>query len=91
MYFKKHGEKTGNPSITIYVSEIKNRITFKKTTGYSLELLTPEMIKSLGSNRSETTKDKNGKNVPYLEIMDVVLVHCNIFNNDYQQNSRVNY
>ena len=75
----------------MYVSEIENRITFKITTGYSLQLLTPETVKSLESNRSETTKDRNGENVPYLEIMDVVLVHSNIVSNDYQQDSRVNY
>ena len=36
-------------------------------------------------------KTKNGENVPHLEITEVVLVHCNIVNNDYQQNSRVLY
>ena len=36
-------------------------------------------------------KDKNGENVPNLEITEVVLVHCNIINNDYQQDSRVLY
>ena len=35
------------------------------------------------------TKDKNGENVSHLEITEVVLVHCYIANNDYQQNSRV--
>ena len=35
------------------------------------------------------TKDKNDENVPHLEITEVVLVHCNTVNNDYQQNSRV--
>ena len=37
------------------------------------------------------TKDENGKDVPQLEITEVVLIHCNIFNNDYQQDSRVLY
>ena len=46
-------------------------------------------MKWLGSTENKTTKDKNGKNVPYLEITEVVLVHCNIVNNDYQQDSRV--
>ena len=46
-------------------------------------------MKLLGSIKSKITKDKNGENVPYLEIIDVVLVHCNIANNDYQQDSRV--
>ena len=46
-------------------------------------------MKLLGSIKSKITKDKNGENVPYLEIIDVVLVHYNIANNDYQQDSRV--
>ena len=45
----------------------------------------------LGSTENKTTKDKNGENVPHLEITEVVLVHCNIFKNDYQQDSRVLY
>ena len=36
-------------------------------------------------------KDKNGENVPRIEIIEVVLVHCNMINNDYQQDSRVLY
>ena len=59
--------------------------------GYSLELLTPETLKLLGSAKNKITKDKNGENGPYLEIIKVVLVHCNIVNNDYQQDSRVLY
>ena len=45
----------------------------------------------LGSTKSKITKDKNGENVPYLEITEVVLIHCNVDNNSYQQNSRVLY
>ena len=45
----------------------------------------------LGSTENKITKDKNGENVPHLEITKVVLVHCNIVNNDYQQDSRVLY
>ena len=88
---KKHGENTDNPSIRIYVNKIENRITFKIKTRYSLELLTPETMKLLGSTENKITKDKNGENVPHLEITEVVLVHCNIVNNDYQQDSRVLY
>ena len=73
--FKKYGENTGNPSIRIYVNKIKNRITFKIKTGYYLELLTPETMKLLGSTENKTTKDKNGENVPHLEITEVALVH----------------
>ena len=82
---KKHWEKIGNPSIEICINKIENRITFKIKTGYYLELLTPETMKLLGSSENEITKDKNGENVPHLEIAEVVLVHCNIVNSDYQQ------
>ena len=42
-----------------------------------------------GGTENEITKDKNRENVLHLEIAEVVLVHCNIDNNDYQQGSRV--
>ena len=64
-------------------------ITFEIKTGYYLELLTPETKKLLGSTKSKITKNENGENVPHLEITEVALVHCNIFNNNYPQNSRV--
>ena len=88
---KKHGEDIDKPSALIYVNKIENRVTFKIKNGYSLELLTPETMKLLGSTENKTTKNKNGENVPHLEITEVVLVHCNIVNNDYQQDSRVLY
>ena len=43
----------------------------------------------LRSTKSKITKNENGENVPYLEITEVVLVHCNTVNNNYQQNSRI--
>ena len=48
-------------------------------------------MKLLGSTKNKITKDKNGENVPLPEITEVVLVHCNMVNNDYQQDSRVLY
>ena len=48
-------------------------------------------MKLLGSTENKITKDKNGKNVPHLESTVVALVHCDIVNNDYQQDSRVLY
>ena len=48
-------------------------------------------MKLLGSTESKITKDKNGENVPHLEIVELVLVHCNLVNNDYQQDSRILY
>ena len=50
-------------------------ITFKIKTGYYLELLTPETVKLLGRTKSKITKDRNGENVPHLEITEVKLVH----------------
>ena len=46
-------------------------------------------MKLLGSTQSKINKDKNGENVPNLEITEVILVHCNIINNNHQQDSRV--
>ena len=86
---ENYGKNTDYPSIRKCVNKVENRITFK--TGYSIELLTPETIKLLGSTENKITKDKNGENVPHLEITEVVLVHFNIVNNDYQQDSRVLY
>ena len=87
--FLKNSESVDNPSIRIYVNNIENRITFKIKSGYYLELLTPETVKLLGSTESKITKDKSGENVPHLEVVEIVLVHCNLVNNDYQQNSRI--
>ena len=88
---KKQEGKTGNPSISILLSKIENRITFGIKTWYYFELWMPQTMKSFASTKSKITKDKNGENVPHLEITEVVLVHCNIVNNDYQQVSRVFY
>ena len=88
---KKHEKSTDNSSIKIYVSKIENRVTLRIKTGFYLELLTPETMKLLWSTTSKLTKDKNGENLPNLEITEVVLVHCNFVNNDYQHNSRALY
>ena len=48
-------------------------------------------MKLLGSTKNKISKDKNRENVPHLEITEVVLVHCNMVNNDYQHDSRVLY
>ena len=70
---------------------MENRVTFKIKNGYHLELLTPETMKLLGGTESKITKDENGENVPHLEIVELVLIHCNLVNNNYQQNSRILY
>ena len=74
--------------LRIYVNEIENRIPFKIKSRYYLEFLTPETMKWLRSTEIKITKDEN---VSHLEITEVVLVHFNFFNNDYQKDSTVLY
>ena len=88
---KKHETVTDNPSTTIYVNKIENRITFNIRAGYYLELIMPETMELLGSTKSKIAKDEHGENVPHLEIAEVVLVHCSTVNTYYQQDSRVLY
>ena len=88
---KKHSENIDDPSIKIYVNKVENRITFKIKNGYYLELLTPETMKLLGRTESKMTKDEDGENVPHLENVELALVHCNLVDNGYQQDSRILY
>ena len=77
--------------VLIYVNEINNRIVFKIKSGYKLELLSKETMKLLGSTSNPIDKDKNSELVPKLESVDLVLVHCNVVNNSYQQASKVSF
>ena len=86
---KKHETFTENPPIQIYPTKIKDRIVFRIKTGYKLELLTPETMRLLRSTKKDVDKDKDGENVPKLESVEVVLVHCNLVKNDYQHLSKV--
>ena len=90
---KKHETvtDTDNPPVQIDVNEIRNRIIFKINTGYKLELLSEETIQLLGSSKKVIDKNKNGELLPRLETVEVVLVHCNLVNNNYQQASKVIY
>ena len=75
-FIKKHETLADNPPVRVYVTKyVENRITLKIKMGYYLQVLTPETMKLLGSNKSKITKDKNDENVPLLEITEVVLVH----------------
>ena len=56
-----HEENIDKPSVHVYVNGIENRITFKIKDRYSLELLTPETMKLLGSTENKVTKHKNGE------------------------------
>ena len=69
---KKHQTVTDNPPIRIYRNRKENRITFKIKRGYYLELVTPVVMKLLGSTKSKIVKNKNGLNVPHIQIPEVV-------------------
>ena len=86
---KKHETIDKVSPVLIYVNEINNRIVFKIKSGYKLELLSKETLKFLGSTSNSIDKDKNSELVPKLESVDLVLVHCNVVNNSYQQASKV--
>ena len=88
---KKHKTIGETAPILIYANTITNRIVFKIKTGYKLELLSKETMKLLGSAKDTIDADENSENVPRLENVEVVLVHCNLVNNSYQQHSRVLY
>ena len=82
---------TENPSVQIYPNKIRNRIVFKIKTGYKQELLSSETMKLLGSRNKNVDQDidQGREDVPKLESVEVVLVHCNLVNNNYQQASKV--
>ena len=86
---KRHETIGENAPILIYTDTINNRIVFKIKSGYKLELLSKETMKLLGRTKETIDADKNSENVPKLENVEVVLVHCNLVNNAYQQHSRV--
>ena len=86
---KKHETIGENAPILIYTNTINNRIVFKIKNRYKLELLSKETMKLLGSTKNIIDADKNSENVPKLENVEVVLVHCNLVNNACQQHSTV--
>ena len=89
MLFIKHETIADNLLLQICPNKIENTIVFKVKTGYKLELLSPEIKKLLGSAKKDIDKDKDGEDVPKLESVAVVLVHCNLVNNSYLQESKV--
>ena len=48
-------------------------------------------MKLLGSTERKITKDRNGENVPHLEIVELVLIHCNLVNNNYMHLFQTNH
>ena len=86
---KKHETIAYNSPVQICVNKIKTRIVFKIKTDYKLELSFSETMKLLGSSKEYLDQDKDGEDVPKLESVEVILVHCNLVNNNYQQAPKV--
>ena len=86
---KKHETIADNPPVQIYVNKIKNRIVFKIKTRYKLELPSEETMQLLGSSKKDIDQNKDGEIMQKLGIVEVVLVHCHLVNNSYQQASKL--
>ena len=82
---KKHETIADDPPVQIYVNKIKSRVFFKIKTGYKFEFLSKETVQLLGSKNKDIDQNKDGKDQPKLESVEVVLVHCNLVNSNYQQ------
>ena len=89
IHHSKHETITNNPPVQIYANKIKNSIAFKIKTNYKLELLSKETLKPLGRTKQVTDKDKNSENVPKLEAVEGILMHCNVVKSNCQQESKV--
>ena len=85
----KHETIADNPPVQVYVNKIQSRIIFEIKTGYKLELLTKETMQLLGNSKKDIDQNKNEEIGPRLETVEVVLVHWNLANNNYQQSSKV--
>ena len=86
---KKYRTLTTISPFHVYINRINNRLVLKVKDGYKLETQMPETMKLLGSTKKLIDKTKYGENVPSLEVVEVVLVQCNLVDNQYQQKSEV--
>ena len=82
---KKYETLAQNSAVQICSNKIQNRIVFKIKTGYKLEFLSQETLELLGSTKTDVDQDKDGKDGPKLESVEVVLVRYNLVNNNCQQ------
>ena len=85
VYHKKKETLSSNPTISICINRINNRLLLKIKYEYKLKLQTPETKKLFGSTKNVINKTKNGENVPISEVVKVVLVQCYLADNQYQQ------
>ena len=74
-----------------YINRVNKGLVFKKKDGYKLELQALETIKLFCSTKILIDKTKNVENVLSLEVVEVILVQCNLVDNQYQQKSEVLY
>ena len=79
------------PPIHFHFNIIDKRSVFKIKDGYKVELQMPERMKLFGSTKKLIDKTKNRSNLPCLEAVEVVLVHYNLVDNQYQLNCEVLY
>ena len=86
---KNHETLTKNSPIRVYINRINNRLVFQIKDGYKLKLQTSEIMKLFGSSKKLIGKTKTREKLPSLEVVEVVLVQCNLVDNPYQQNSEV--
>ena len=82
---KKHETLTETPRVHVHINGINNRLVFKVKDGFKLELQTPEAMKLFGSTQKLTDKTKNGEKVSSLELVEVVLVLCNLVDNHFKK------
>ena len=87
----KHETLPTIPPIHVYINRINNRLVLKIKNRYKLELRMPEAMKLFGSTKKLTNKTKNVENMPSLQVVEVVLVQCNLVDNQYQQKAEVLY
>ena len=90
-YIVQKHTKDHEKDIEIFANRVKNRVSFKLGAGVSLELRTPETQKLLGVSEKVVKGEVNGDLVPQLETVQTVLVHCNLVDNEYQQDSNILY
>ena len=83
--FKKHEIIANNPHVEIYVNKMKNRIVFKIMAGYKLENIISWNNEIIKKYKKDVDQDKDAVDVPKLESVEIVLVHCNSVNNNHQQ------
>ena len=86
---KKHKKPPTNPPIHFYFNRINNKLLSKIKDGYKVELQTPEIIKLFHSTKKLIDKKSSGENVRSLEAAKVVLLKCNLVNDQYQQKSEI--